>query len=177
MRASPIVAALAVVAMTSGCATYAESRKAANVGGVMTLVGIAVTALAFERSTDATGQLALGLLSISVGATLGVGGLLGVLAYDKNPSKRPPPADPAQRNPAAEALPENNDPAVPHAGHKPEVVELHERALGATLRGDCTTVLLIAGRVQQIDSEYYEADFVISPAIKACLPVTPETTP
>jgi hypothetical protein len=117
-------AALVVVAMVSGCATYQQSKKAAVGGGITTGVGLVIAivgvsialatvsngAASFSCGTSSVCPVAsdlgiVGVFVVPIGTVIAAGGLLGMAAYEKpgDPSRLrvsvPPPPPPQADDP------------------------------------------------------------------------------
>lgn len=114
MTARPLVAALLVVAMASGCATYQQSKKTAFSGGITTGASLVVAIVALSIASAAVGSggasfscggsgvcevaSRVGLVAVvgvPIGAVVTLGGLLGMAGYSSG-EPAPPPQLPPQ---------------------------------------------------------------------------------
>ena len=111
MRVRPLVAALVVVALVSGCATYQQAKKTAIGGGITTGASLVVAFVALSiagATTNSGGSFSCGsssvcsvasvvglagVFGVPIGVAITAGGLLGMATIDKSggPSRQLPP--------------------------------------------------------------------------------------
>jgi hypothetical protein len=86
----------------------------------------------------------------------------------------PPPPPAAQPNAPgsaerAEPAPESKPPAQSKAPARPDVRDLHRRAVDAAIDRRCSEVRSLAGQVRQVDSGYYSKSFSRDGRLQSCL--------
>jgi len=170
-----LVAAMMVVAMLGGCATYRGSRTAAKTGAVITAIGLGSIAVGIQMDhgpgdDDYSGAalFLLGMLIASIGAPPLIGGLIGLAIRDSSEPRNglvvtpPIPAPP---------------PPPPPLSPTQQAFGLLKTASRAAQAGDCAAALTLQVRVRELDTNVHDAWFVRDVAIKQCLDAASGATP
>lgn len=162
-----IAAALVIsLALTGGCSTYEASRRVAKAGGVTTLVGVAIVAIAVAgiAMADSNGSLSevgayagvlvivAGAYGVIGGAAIGGAGLIGMATHEG-----------AVENEAGEAA------AAAERQRTVEAWVTTREAIAAAQADDCARVRRLDRKVRILDAEVHADVFRTDPAIKRCL--------
>lgn len=162
MSSASVAAGLVMsLALTSGCATYNQSKTVASVGGYTMLAGlpiaIGVGVVVKESSNDGfAGGMWGGAVLLAVlmtGAVVGGSGLIGMGLHDK---------------PRSEA--QNRQDAVVR---KQDAWALTKTSAAAARRGDCDTVRKLDPQVLAVDATFHATVFLADLGIKRCLVPAP----
>lgn len=166
-------AVLAVVSLV-GCSTYQQSKRTAQVGGVLAAAGIVAVGIAVgseppddELQFGPSGASMAAMLLGGIGFWLLIGGLVGMQSFPDETTS-PPAGTTTTRAP---------DPAT--IERREHAWALTKRAAAFARAGDCPTALAIGRELFDFDRDFHNTVYARDVAIQRCAwpepaPATPQ---